>query len=172
MNIKTISKEELLSFYNKYIHPSSPHRRVLSVHVKSQIEHHPPDFTEQLATGVRLFIANEGYDIPPSEVAEAFKGDLSLVPQNLYSIIIGHGYDKDRVAKSMAKGAEIFDAQIAMDGVANGNGGIKSHVLREVKVENIKKFRSTLKVDDKPSPVQPLETYYESQSPKLWRPNL
>jgi len=167
-NIKSISKEELLSFYDKHIHPSSPHRSVLSVHVKSQIETTVPDFAQQLADGVRIFIAKEGYDIPPAEVAEAVKGDVNSLPQNLYNLILKHGYDKDRVAGSMAKGAEMFKAQITMNGAANGAATPKSNVLKEIKVEDMQKFRSTLRVGDKPAPVQPLETFYECESPRLW----
>lgn len=135
-----------MSFYNRHIHPSSPHRSVLSVHVKSQIEHQPPDFAQQLAENVRLFIANEGYDIPPPEVADAVKGDPSLIPQSLYAVIVKHGYNKERVAGSMAKGAEILNAQIAMNGVANGESAAKPQVLKEVKVKDIHKFRGTLKM--------------------------
>lgn len=124
-----------------------------------------------MADNIRLFIANEGYDIPPPEVAEAVKGDPSLIPQNLYSVIVKHGYNKDRVAASMAKGTEILKAQIAANaitnGVINGDGAAKTKVLKEVKVDDIHKFRSTLKVGEKPAPVQPLETFYESHLPRL-----
>ena len=156
-----------MSFYNRCIHPSSPHRSVLSVHVKSRIEHQPPDPAQQLADNVRLFVANEGYDIPPPEVAEAVKGDSSLIPQNLYALIVKHGYNKDRVAKSMAKGAEILNAQIAANAVVNGKNVASSRAIKEVKVDDIHKFRSTLKLGEKPSPVLPLETFYESHLPRL-----
>jgi len=137
------------------------------VHVKSQIEHQPPDFEQQLAENVRLFIANEGYDIPPHEVAEAVKGDPSSIPQSLYAVIVKHGYNQERVAVSMAKGEEILKAQIAANGVTNGEGRSKPQVLKEVTVKDIHKFRGTLKMGEKPSPVQPLETFYESHSPRL-----
>ena len=120
-----------------------------------------------MADNVRLFIANEGYDIPPPEVAEAVKGDPSLIPQNLYSVIVNHGYNKDRVAASMAKGAEILKAQIEANSITNGDGPAKTQVMKEVKVDDIHKFRSTLKAGEKPAPVQPLETFYESHSPRL-----
>ena len=137
------------------------------MHVKSQIESKVPDFAQQLANGVRVFIANEGYDIPPSEVAEAVKGDVNSLPQNIYGLVLKHGYDKDRVASSMAKGAEMFKAQITMNGVTNEASAPMWHVLKEIKVEDMQKFRSTLKVGDKPTPVQPLETFYECESPRL-----
>lgn len=140
---------------------------MLSVHVKSQIDHQPPDFAQQLAEGVRLFIANEGYNIPPPEVTEALKGDINLTPQNLLTLLLKHGYDKDRAARSMAKGAEILSAQIAANRVVNGVGVIKSKLLEEIKVDDIQKFRSTLRVGESPAPVQPLETFYECQSPRL-----
>jgi hypothetical protein len=137
------------------------------VHVKSQIAHQTPNFEQQMAEGVRLFIANEGYDIPPPEVAGALNGDPHLIPQNLLALIVKHGYDKERATRSMAKGAEILKAQIATNSVAYGEAGSKHKVLKEVKVDDIQKFRSTLQVGDKPSPIQPLETYYESHSPRL-----
>jgi hypothetical protein len=124
-----------------------------------------------MADNVRLFIASEGYDIPPPEVAEAVKGDPSFIPQNLYSVIVKHGYNKDRVAVSMAKGAEILKAQIAANtvtnGVTNGDGAAKTKVMKEVKVDDIHKFRNTLKAGEKPAPIQPLETFYESHLPRL-----
>jgi hypothetical protein len=137
------------------------------VHVKSQIENKPPNFAEQLAEGVRLFIAGEGYDIPPSEVAEALKGDLTLMPQTLFALILKHGYDRDRVAQSMAKGAQMFNAQTATNTVPNGDGAHKYQSLKEINVKDIQEFRSTLNVGEKPSPICPLETFYECGSPRL-----
>jgi len=168
-NIKKISKTELLAFVDTYIHPSSPHRSVLVVHVKSQIETKVPVFEDQLAEGVRLFITNEGYDIPPSKITEAVKGDISLLPQTLYSILLSHGYDQERVTKSMTKGADMFKAQteIMMNGSAKESNGTYSHVLQEVRIQDIQKFRAGLPMDDKPVPIQPLETFYECESPRL-----
>ena len=102
-NIKQISKEELLSFIDKYIHPSSPHRSVLSVHVKSQIENHLPNSTDQLVTDVRLFIAGEGYDISPSEVADAIKGDFSSIQDRISTLLLKHGYDESVWLKVLQK---------------------------------------------------------------------
>jgi hypothetical protein len=162
----------LLTFYNKYIHPSSPHRSVLSVHVKSQIEHNPTPLADQLAQGVRLFIANEGYDIPPAEVTEAVKGDIHQVPQKVYELILKHGYNHERVAKSLAKGADMFSAQAAAQAIPTANGtvekdGAKVQVLKEIRIQDLQKFRATLKVGEKPAPIQPLETFYECESPRL-----
>jgi hypothetical protein len=58
MNIQNISKEELLSFYDLYIHPSSPHRSVLSVHVQSRVEPQPTDLSQQLDESAGAFGAN------------------------------------------------------------------------------------------------------------------
>jgi hypothetical protein len=118
---------------------------------------------------VRLFIANEGYDIPPLEVAEAVKGDPRLIPQTLYSLIVKHGYNRERVAGSMAKGTEILKAQLAANVVANGERESDKNwrALKEVKVDDIHKFRTTLRVGEKPEPFQPLEMFYESYSPRL-----
>src|SRR5208282_5802350 len=112
-NIKQISKEELLSFFDKHIHPSSLHRSVLSVHVKSQIENNLPNSADQLVADVRLFIVDEGYDIPPSEVADAVNGDFSSIPDRISSLLLKHGYDRDRVAQSLAKSTKVFNAQTA-----------------------------------------------------------
>ena len=166
-NIKAISKDELLAFFDKYINPASPHRSVLSVHVKSQIAHQPPDFHQQLADNIRLFIAQEGFDIPPSEVAEVVKGDTSQIPQKILALIIKHGYDKDLAMKSVAKGSAILEAQIAATAVPSGDGQVSANLLKEVKIDDIRKFRATLRVGEQPLPVQPLETFYESHSPKL-----
>lgn len=166
-NIKTISKDELLAFYDKYIAPSSPHRSILSVHVKSQIARPPPDFHQQLAERIRLFIAQEGFDIPPSEVAEVVKGDMSRIPQEILALIIKHGYDRELAVKSMAKGKSMLEAQIAANGASAGESVASVNVLKEVKIDDICTFRATLTVGDKPMPMQPLEMFYESHSPKL-----
>lgn len=122
-----------------------------------------------MTEGVRLFIANEGYDIPPSKITEALKGDLATLPKTLYSIILSYGYDEERVTKSMAKGAEMFKAQmeVMMNGEAKQSNGVHPNVLKEIRVEDVSKFRATLPMDDKPVPVQPLETFYECESPRL-----
>ncbi len=168
-NIKKISKEELLAFVDKHIHPSSPDRSVLTVHVKSQIEPKATAFEDQLAEGVRLFIANEGYDIPPSKVTEAVKGDRAVLPETLYSILLSHGYNQERVMKSMTKGADMFKAQteIMTNGDAHQSNGIHPNVLKEIRINDVQSFRTTLLMDDKPVPVQPLETFYECESPRL-----
>lgn len=168
-NIKKISKESLLAFVDKYIHPSSPDRTVLTVHVKSQIEPKATTFEDQLAEGVRLFITNEGYDIPPSKVTEAVKGDPAVLPETLYSIILSHGYDQERVMKSMTKGADMFKAQTEV--LTNGNAHQSKvghpNVLKEIRIDDVQSFRTTLLMDDKPVPVQPLETFHECESPRL-----
>ena len=165
-NIQNISKEELLAFCDKYIHPSSPHRSVLSVQVKSQIESKPPDFAQKLAEGIKQFIAKEGYEISDTEVAETLKHEMSLIPQALFAAIVKHGYDKGRVAASMTRGADILKAQAAHANSAGQDSGRRS-VLKEVRVDDIKSFRSTLPMGEKPSPTVPLETFYELESPKL-----
>lgn len=116
---------------------------------------------------MRIFIANEGYDVPPSEVTEAIEGDLSQLPQRLFALIIKHGYDQARALQSLEKGAEMFKAQTEVSGEINGQVNHKPEGLRETKIQDLKAFRKTLKLDEKPSPVQPLEIYYESQSPRL-----
>jgi hypothetical protein len=142
---------------------------VLTVHVKSQIEPKTPVFEDQLAEGVRLFIANEGYDIPPSKVTEAIKGDLAVLPQTLHSIILSHGYNEERVTRSMLKGAEMFKAQteVMMNGEAKESSGIHPNVLKEIRIDDLQNFRESLPMDDKPVPIQPLETFYECESPRL-----
>ena len=138
---------------------------MLSVQIKSQSK--PQDFSHQLAEGVKLFVANEGYEIPQAEITEALKQDINLIPQMLYEIIIKHGYDKDRVAASMARGAEILKVQTAENMAANGESLDNFKILKEIRVDDMKKFRSTLQVGERPSPVLPLETFYECQAPKL-----
>lgn len=165
--MKTISKNELLVFFDKYINPASPHRSVLSVHVKSQIAYQLPDFQQQLADNIRLFIAQEGFDIPPSDVAEVVKEDTSRIPQEILALIIKHGYDKDLAIKSMEKGSAMLEAQISANAASTGKGEISANVLNEVKIDDIQKFRATLRVGEQPLPIQPLETFYESHSPKL-----
>jgi insulysin len=162
-NIQSITKEELLSFYDKYILPSSPERSVLSVHVKSQVAITQQEFSTQLAEGVKAFVTSEGYEIPPAELSEVLQSDMSVLPEKLFSTLIARGYDPSRVERSLVKGQEMFAAQTTP--VANGT--VRECPLREVKVSDLTAFRSTLELDEKPLPVQPLETFYESGSPKL-----
>jgi hypothetical protein len=166
-NVRTISKDELLAFYDRYINPCSPHRSVLSVHVKSQVAHQSPDLQQQLAEGIRLFLAQEGFDIPASEVAEAVKTDVGRIPQEILALIIKHGYDRELAVKSMAKGSAMLEAQIAANNASATGTQTPFKVLNEVKIDDIRKFQATLTVGDKPMPIQPLETFYESHSPKL-----
>jgi len=167
INVQKVSKEELLSFYDRYIHPSSPTRSVLSVHVASQIQPAPSHFAEQLLDGIKLFVASEGYEIPPLELSSALQGELSTVPQKLYALIMSKGYDKARVEVSMAKGTEILKAQTEMNGIVHRVEGNGSKGGKEIRITDPGAFKKTLKVDIKPMPVQPLETFYESSSPKL-----
>ena len=103
-----------------------------------------------MLSDVRLFLAKEGYDIPPSELQEAVN-ESPLMEQRLRDIILKHGYDNHRVERSLAQRELLRDS--STNGVAIPN------LLKEVVVEDLK-FRHTLKVDDKPTPIQPLETFY------------
>ena len=137
--------------------------------MKSQVEPSPSQFLKQLAEGISSFVASEGYDIEPSELALVLEGgDLDLIPQKLYATIIARGYDKARVERSLAKGKEIFTSQReSMNASAQENGVVRKSSLKEISVDDIRQFRKTLKLKDKPAPVQPLETFYERGSPKL-----
>jgi hypothetical protein len=125
------------------------------VHVKSQIESHPPTSTDPLISDVRSFITSEGYDIPPSEITETINGDYDQITQNLHSLILKHGYDKTRVEESLARRAETNGSPSTTKTTGRCN------ILKEVKVDDIDSFRKTLKADQKPSPVQSLQTFYE-----------
>jgi hypothetical protein len=166
--VQKVSKEELLSFYDRYINPSSPSRSVLSVHVTSQIPPPASHFTEQLLEGIKFFVASEGYDLNPSEIAAAIQGDLDLLPQKLCTLLVSKGYEKMRVELSMAKGSDILKAQTGMNGLVHpsGGNGLEGGV-KEVRVTDLPAFKNTLRKDVRPMPVQPLETFYESGSPKL-----
>lgn len=157
-----------MAFYDRHIHPSSPHRSVLSVHVTSQVKPTSSHLREQLVEGIKSFVASEGYDIPAAEVAAAVQGDLDHIPQKLFALITSKGYDKSKVEMSMARGAEMLKAQTEMNGVVHSNGGPDFNIgLKETRIEDIQAFKKTLTMDEKPMPVQPLETFYESGSPKL-----
>ena len=58
--IKRISKEELLSFVDKYIHPSSPHRSVLLVRVQSQVEKQLPSSEDRVEEQGEKFLMTRG----------------------------------------------------------------------------------------------------------------
>jgi hypothetical protein len=141
---------------------------VLSVHVASQIQPPPNHFTERLLEGIKVFVEREGYEIPPFELVEAIEGDPKDIPQRLHALMISKGYDKPRVDLSMAKGSEMFKAQSEMNGVVLpvDGSGLKCE-LQERRITDLQAYKKSLKVDDKPMPVQPLETFYESGSPKL-----
>jgi hypothetical protein len=132
-------------------YPSSPHRSVLSVHVKSQIEKQLPSPEDQLVADVRGFIAGEGYDIPSPEMEEVVKGDIGQIKQNLRRLMLQRGYDQERVTQTLEK-QELPNPQPAL------NGGAIPKVLKELAVEDLE-FRNTLKVDNKTAPIQALETF-------------
>ena len=104
---------------------------------------------------VRVFLAGEGYDILPSEVEEAVKGNTSLIEHSLRDLMLKRGYDQERVAQTLGK-PDLLNAQVVVNGRAMPN------VLKEVTVNDLE-FRNTLKLDNKPVPIQPLETFYVSK---------
>ena len=154
-------KEELLSYIDTHIHPSSPHRRVLSVHVKSQAKQNVANIREQLLGDDGLLIAGEGYDVRPPDVEKAIEREVEPITQNLQSLNLTHGYDQEQMEQSLAKWTHMFESQLAKNGEPTGAAAVAS-VLNEVTVEDIDKLRRTLKVDDKPAPVQQLQTFFES----------
>jgi insulysin len=152
--IKQISKEELLSFVDKFIHPSSPDRSVLSVHIQSQVEKRAPSPNDELVEGIRLFLAGEDYEIPLPELTQAVEVETSLIKQSLRDLILKHGYESQRVEQTLER-AEILNAPKI-------NGEAKSVALKEVNAKDLE-FRNTLKIDEKPAPIQPLETFRQEK---------
>src|SRR5207248_572802 len=74
-----------------------------------------------------------------------------LREQRLRDLILRHGYENHRVEQSLAKLELLHETTTNEVAIPN--------VLKEVKVEDLE-FRRTLTVDDKPTPIQPLETFY------------
>jgi hypothetical protein len=119
-----------------------------------------------LAERIRIFIAREGYDVSPTAITEIVQQDSHLIPQSVFDLLVSNGYDKNRVGASIARGANVFKPEVVLNGT-NGHATRKNKPLNEIWIDDVEEFRKTLELGDTPSPVVPLETYYEAQSPKL-----
>jgi len=149
--LRSISREDLLVFYYKYIHPSSPDRRVLSVHVKSQIPEETVHAPQRSVDGETVFLENRGYIIYPNEHTEPEESDGNLPFKNR-----GHG-----MIGCLAK---FFELDKAIKGVKYWIGHCQSPILKQIglTVDGIQSFQRRLVSSAKVTPVRPLATFLGS----------
>lgn len=158
-NLKTITKQEVVDFYNKYISPSSPTRSVMYINIKSAKA--KPLTAGQITTSVFASLAAKyKFDISPEEYTE-----LSTKVQKL-----GHQTDASKYVQTMlekkGKGAIsakfIEDAIREIEDLSRAEQQPRGRTLGdEYTVKSTAWFKSRIPLTEAPVPVKDVSVYEE-----------
>lgn len=155
--LRNTSLEDVVAFFNTYVHPDSPSRRKLSVHLHSQSVPSTPGvkFSVPASEAFLSTLKNHGIPVeemqyrelskaePPIEAVRAFWTDtLSHMP-GLESA------DKDRLLGAIEEVAQAHPAQVA-ELVDGGKAELKAGA---VVIEDIARFKASLPLGPAAVPV-------------------
>ncbi|ODQ53020.1 a-pheromone processing metallopeptidase Ste23 [Saitoella complicata NRRL Y-17804] len=176
-NLKTISKDDLLRYYDEYVMPGSATRRKLSVHMQSQKAvpdslPAPADHSKFIQ-GLSMFLNANQLEVSTEDLQSLLvgleNGAMTELPGKLRTYLIDvKKADPLKVDAALAQGMTILQAQ--MPQAAAEEKEVKAG--DEVKVEYMQvldttAFKAGLLLSPAPRPVAAFETFYEAPEAKL-----
>lgn len=155
--LKTLTKSELVSFYEKYVDPASTDRRKAAVHIRTQMDPSAaPVFDATLAEPVVASFTAQSVPVDdaalaellatqpaPSAVQSFFRAALAAAPETVAPTIkdeLSKAIDALDAGKAREKKAPVWDE-------------------RNVLIENVKEWKSGLAKTQPARPVVPLDTF-------------
>ena len=155
--LKTLTKSELVDFYEKYVDPASGERRKASVHIRTQMDPSAaPVFDVALAEPVVAAFATHGVPADDAALAELiasqpapaavqafFRAALAAAPESVAAAA------KDELSK-------------AVDALDAGKAREKNEPVwdeRNVRIEDVKQWKSGFATTEPARPVVPLDTF-------------
>ena len=179
--LRTITKQGIIEFYEKYITPTSPQRAKLSIHLiaeKSTEQNKAPNlFTpeqqkQMLVQNLTQFLGDTGIKAEAEVLSRSFKGVDISTPENIAGAIITYlkedwKLDDEKLAAVMEKGTtllrELHPQLVAQNlGETEGEGLLKDSVV----IEDVVAWKAGLTLTRAARPVRPLVEFEETE-PKL-----
>jgi insulysin len=158
--LKTISKPDLISFFMQHVHPSSPTRAKLSVHMQSQKP--PVKHVSEAAAGMFATMLQEaGLLLPSSDInwrEGVMEHGAPSVPDFLKfwgtSLSAQAGPQTQPDPEKVAKAKEIFEKLLELLARYPDEGDSEGKLREDVVlIEDVKKFKDGLEVTDLPKPL-------------------
>ena len=187
-HIRPLTKTDLIEFFSYYIHPASPHRAKISVHMIAQaspavMASHIPDAekkTKLLGLLVK-FLTSCGISADPEVLTQRFEsvdvaeGDRPRITEVLSTYLVEDAQKQpDEVLNIIAEGEQLLATALpslgievppTVDGV-DGELPEAPPVQASTMIENVHDFKASLPVSVGPRPVTDLRNFEELE-PKL-----
>ena len=186
-NLKTLNKEDLIAFFQYYIHPTSPHRAKLSIHMiaqsspKSIAEKIP--VSEQKARVINLitkYLTSMGIDAEPEALKHRFEmvdvagGDQSgIINAMLKYMSEEANVPVEQSKKVLEQGEQLLTTILPQIGIEVHSGPEKMldlpkapAVPKTIFIDSVHEYKSGQRVSEGPKPVQDLNDFADFD-PKL-----
>lgn len=187
-HLRPLSKADLIDFFNHYIHPTSPHRAKLSVHMIAQgspavLASHIPeaDKKTKFLGLLSKYLTSGGVGVDTEVLTQRFKsvdvagGDRLGIAEAL-STYLSEDAQKlpDEVSTIIANGEQLLATALPSLGIevppvvdgADGDLPEAPPVKETTLIENVHDFKASLPVSVGPRPVTDLRNFEELE-PKL-----
>lgn len=179
--LRTITKQEIVEFYEKYITPSSPQRAKLSIHLiaeKSTEKNKAPNLLtpeqqkQMLVQNLTQFLSDAGIKAEVEVLSRSFKDVDISTPENIASTVgnylkedwkLDDGKYTDVMERGIALLKELHPQLVAQS--VNENEG--EDILKDsVVIEDVVAWKAGLTLTRAARPVRPLVEFEETE-PKL-----
>ena len=186
-NLKPLTKEDLMAFFRYYIHPTSPHRAKLSIHMiaqsspKSIAEKIPaPEQKEKVMSLLIKYLTSVGVEANPELLNERFKtvdvvdGDQAGIMTAMSNYLSENNKAaSEQSEKILEQGKQLLMTVLPSLGIEiRSTAEEASNLFKapEVKkttyIDDVHMYKASLKVSEGPQPVKDLSEFEESD-PKL-----
>ena len=194
MSLKTVSKSDLIQFYNQYINPSSPTRAKLSVHMRAQST--PADLAEMTTPAeqkdkvlelVGQYLQSKGMQTDPSQLQRRFidvdvtKGDQKAIVAAIASHLEADlKFEKAVIQAILEEGQKLLGAVLPSLGISlqpegatvdsEGVNGIVNGVDEDREaanvtlIDNVHEFKAQLTVSAGARPIKDLSEFEELEA--------
>lgn len=186
-HIKHLTKEDLIDFFTHHIHPTSPHRAKLAVHMVAQTSPKAvkgtmtdSEQTEKVMSLLTKYLTSLGVAVDEEKLAKRFE-HIDIVGGDQAAMISAIGKYLTEDAKAPAEQSQLVLQQgqqlmgtilpslgIEVQPVVDGEQDLPEAppVKKTTFIENVHEYKASLEVSAGPRPVTNLSEYEESE-PKL-----
>ena len=183
--LKPLTKADMIGFFNYYIHPESPHRTKLSVHLSAQPspkqvapELDPKEQKDKVVGLLTKSLNATGIDADGEKLAEKLAnvdvsgGDQTAILEAVSKYLLEDArVSNDKANQVLEQGAQLMGAILPALGIevkqAGDNDLRKAPKVKQTTfIENVPEWKATLQASSCPRPVVDL-TEFEDFDPKL-----
>lgn len=188
-HLRPLSRADLIEFFNHYIHPTSPHRAKLSVHMIAQaspaaLASHIPDAEKKtkLIGLLAKYLTSSGVGVDTEELSQRLEsvdvagGDRQAIAEAISTYLTEDAQKSpEEVSQIIAQGEQLLATALpslgievppVVDGVDGEGLPEAPPVKTTTMIENVHDFKASLSVSAGPRPVTDLSNFEELE-PKL-----